>query len=71
MEFIRHKWRVFLLLLLGMAVILGICLLLWSQTEKKSYTGGLLVQENAKNSACGFLQSEIKWESSGGKVKLL
>lgn len=45
MEFIRHRWKMILLMALLTAAILGAALLFWNSTKEKNYTGGLFVQE--------------------------
>ncbi len=45
MEFIRHQWKMILLMALLTAAILGGAMLFWSSTREKTYTGGLFVKE--------------------------
>ena len=45
MEFIRHRWKMILLMALLTAAILGGAMLFWSSTREKTYTGGLFVKE--------------------------
>ena len=45
MEFIRHRWKMILLVALLTAAILGGAMLFWSNTREKTYTGGLFVKE--------------------------
>lgn len=45
MEFIRHRWKMILLVALLIAAILGGAMLFWSSTREKTYTGGLFVKE--------------------------
>ena len=45
MEFIRHRWKMILLVALLTAAILGGAMLFWSSTREKTYTGGLFVKE--------------------------
>ena len=45
MEFIRHRWKMILLMALLTAAVLGGAMLFWSSTKEKTYTGGLFVKE--------------------------
>ena len=45
MDFIRHRWKMILLMALLTAAILGGAMLFWSSTREKTYTGGLFVKE--------------------------
>ena len=53
MEFIRHRWKMILLMALLIAAILGGAMLFWSSTREKTYTGGLFVEGRTAERSCG------------------
>ena len=53
MEFIRHRWKMILLVALLIAAILGGAMLFWSSTREKMYTGGLFVKEERQKEVAG------------------
>ena len=74
MEFIRHRWKMILLMALLTAAVLGGAMLFWSSTKEKTYTGGRFVKEESqkedmryesqstkcRESTCGFLTAGIE-----------
>lgn len=59
MEFIRHRWKMILLMALLTAAILGGAMLFWSSTREKTYTGGLFVKEERQKEVAG--RQDVNW----------
>ena len=66
MEFIRHRWKMILLVALLIAAILGGAMLFWSSTREKTYTGGLFVKEERQKEVEADLENAIQKGRSGG-----
>ena len=62
MEFIRHRWKMILLMALLTAAVLGGAMLFWSSTKEKTYTGGLFVKEESQ-------KEDMRYESQSTKCR--
>ena len=68
MEFIRHRWKMILLMALLTAAILGGAMFFWSSTREKTYTGGLFVKEERQKEVaevgfilCPYVKSHLSF----------